>query len=203
MRRTREAAAQTREQLLQAALSCFLEQGYAATTLEEIARRAGITRGAIQWHFGSKADLFNALVREQYQRAARKLSPLYEGGSSPLEMLRQLLLAWLSYPEEDADFRAMLELTVLHTGMLPELQSGVDEKMLAIQAGIAHFAELLRRAREAGEIRAEIVPEQAATAAYGLLIGLSTLWLLAHRSFSLRAHAAEAVEIFIRGLRPS
>nr|BBH92465.1 TetR family transcriptional regulator [Thermogemmatispora argillosa] len=203
MRRTREAAAQTREQLLQAALRCFLEQGYAATTLEEIARRAGTTRGAIQWHFGSKADLFNAVVREQYERAARKLLPLYQRDGSPLATLREILLAWLSYPEEDADFRAMLELTTLRTGMLPELQSGVAEKIQAVEAGIAHFAELLRRARVAGEIRPDIVPEQAAITAYGLIMGLSSLWLLNPRAFSLRACAAEAVEIFIRGLRTS
>ncbi|WP_322480377.1 TetR family transcriptional regulator, partial [Thermogemmatispora sp.] len=143
MRRTQEAAARTREQLLQAALQCFLEHGYAATTLEEIARRAGTTRGAIQWHFGSKADLFNTLVREQYERAARKLQPLYQRDGSPLEKLRQILLAWLSYPEEDADFRAMLELTTMRTGLLPELESGVAEKIQAVQAGIGHFAELL------------------------------------------------------------
>ncbi|RAQ98314.1 TetR family transcriptional regulator [Thermogemmatispora tikiterensis] len=203
MRRTREAAAQTREQLLQAALSCFLEQGYAATTLEEIARRAGTTRGAIQWHFGSKADLFNTLVREQYKRAARKLQPLYQRDGTPLETLRQILLAWLSYPEEDADFRAMLELTTLRTGMLPELQGGIDEKVQAVQASITYFAALLRRAREAGEIRSDIVPERAATAAYSLIIGLTSLWLLNPRAFSLRAYATEAVEIFIRGLRHS
>jgi AcrR family transcriptional regulator len=203
MRRTREAAAQTREQLLRAALSCFQEHGYAATTLDEVARRAGTTRGAIQWHFGSKADLFNTLVREQYERAARKLLPLYRRDSAPLEALREILLAWLSYPEEDADFRAMLELTTMRTGMLPELQSGIEEKVQAVQASIAHFAALLRRAREAGEIRAEVVPEQAATAAYSLIVGLSSLWLLNPSSFSLRAYATEAVEIFIRGLRRS
>ncbi|WP_052889682.1 TetR family transcriptional regulator [Thermogemmatispora carboxidivorans] len=203
MRRTREAAAQTREQLLRAALSCFLEHGYAATTLDEVARRAGTTRGAIQWHFGSKADLFNTLVREQYERAARKLLPLYRRDGAPLETLRAILLAWLSYPEEDADFRAMLELTTLRTGMLPELQSGIEEKVQAVEASIAHFAALLRRAREAGEIRAEVVPEQAATAAYSLIVGLSSLWLLNPSAFSLRAYATEAVEIFIRGLRRS
>ncbi|HEU5383170.1 MAG TPA: TetR family transcriptional regulator, partial [Ktedonobacteraceae bacterium] len=67
MRRTKEEAAITRERLLEAALECFHSKGYSATTLDDIARRAEITRGAIQWHFGSKADLYNTLLRERYQ----------------------------------------------------------------------------------------------------------------------------------------
>ncbi len=49
MRRTKEEAAITREHLLEAALLCFRTKGYASTTLDDIARQAGATRGAIHW----------------------------------------------------------------------------------------------------------------------------------------------------------
>ncbi len=57
MRKTKEEAAETRQALLRAALAVFSRQGYAATRLEDVAHEAGVTRGAIYWHFKSKADL--------------------------------------------------------------------------------------------------------------------------------------------------
>ena len=69
MRRTKEEAAITREHLLNAALVSFSARGYSHTTLDDIARQAGTTRGAIHWHFGNKAELYNTLVREGYARA--------------------------------------------------------------------------------------------------------------------------------------
>ena len=51
MRRKKEDMLITKEQILNAALDCFFEKGYEATSLEEIATRANVTRGAIYWHF--------------------------------------------------------------------------------------------------------------------------------------------------------
>ena len=62
MRRTKEEAAQTRQDLLAAALTIFSQKGYEAARLEDIAEMAGVTRGAIYFHFGNKAGLFMALV---------------------------------------------------------------------------------------------------------------------------------------------
>jgi AcrR family transcriptional regulator len=203
MRRTKVAAALTREQLLQAALQIFRERGYNATTLEEIARRAGTTRGAIQWHFGSKADLFNTLVREQYQRAALRLKELASGGGSPLQTLRLLLVRWLCYAEEDPDFRTMLELTTLHTEIVPELAEGMQEKTQGIRDTVARFAELIRQGMAAGEVRTDIDVQAAATMALGIIYGVTTQWLIDPGAFSLKERAEEMVAIFIRGIARS
>src|SRR5947209_2795587 len=109
MRRTKAEAAITREHLLEAALQCIATKGYAATTLDDIARQAGTTRGAIHWHFGNKAELFNILVRERYMQAATIFQDVYTAGGSPLQQLRRLLIRWFTYPEENTDFRVVLE----------------------------------------------------------------------------------------------
>ena len=62
MRRKKEDMLITKEQILNAAFDCFFEKGYEATSLEEIAKRAGVTRGAIYWHFTDKNDLYRAAV---------------------------------------------------------------------------------------------------------------------------------------------
>ncbi|MGZ9164459.1 MAG: TetR family transcriptional regulator, partial [Anaerolineales bacterium] len=64
MRRTKEEAAVTRATLLKTALSVFSAKGYAAATLDDVATAAKVTRGAIYWHFKSKADLYNTLTQE-------------------------------------------------------------------------------------------------------------------------------------------
>ena len=61
MRRTKHDSEQTRQQILAAARSEFAHRGVTRTTLEHIARSAGVTRGAIYWHFANKAELFRAM----------------------------------------------------------------------------------------------------------------------------------------------
>ena len=62
VRRTKQDAEITRNQLLDAAENVFNEKGVARTSLAEIASAAGVTRGAIYWHFKNKADLFHAML---------------------------------------------------------------------------------------------------------------------------------------------
>ena len=64
MRRTKDEAERTRRRVLQAARKVFARQGVARTSLEQVARAAGVTRGAVYWHFRNKADLFFQM-REQ------------------------------------------------------------------------------------------------------------------------------------------
>lgn len=203
MRRTKEEAAITRARLLEAALTSFHTRGYAATTLDDIARQAGITRGAIQWHFGNKAELYNTLLRESYKEANSAFEEIYKAQGTPLHKLRMILVKWLGYAEENAKFRTMLELVMLKTEVLPELAEGLQQKASGNQATIGFFADLIRQGIQSGEVRPEVHPEVAAMAALGLVNGVTTIWLLDPAAFSLRGSAEETVEIFLRGLRRS
>jgi TetR/AcrR family acrAB operon transcriptional repressor len=83
-RRTKEDALATRDSILDAAELLFVEQGVSRTTLQHIATAAGVTRGAIYWHFLDKGAMFNAHdgTGEDAARAARKL--LGPGQCSPI-----------------------------------------------------------------------------------------------------------------------
>lgn len=70
----KEEAQETRSQILEAAEKAFYERGVARTTLADIATLAGVTRGAIYWHFSNKADLVQAMLdslREPLDEMAR------------------------------------------------------------------------------------------------------------------------------------
>src|SRR5579872_3748718 len=61
VKRTREAAERTRDEIIDAAETLFYEHGVSRTSLEQVARAAGVTRGAVYWHFRNKLDLFEAM----------------------------------------------------------------------------------------------------------------------------------------------
>jgi AcrR family transcriptional regulator len=85
-RRTRAARAQgreAREDLLAAALRVFARRGYGQAGVDEIAKAAGYSKGALYWHFSSKADLLLALLEERIDAPMREMVALLE--SAPLE----------------------------------------------------------------------------------------------------------------------
>ena len=78
-RRTKEDAMATRHKLLDSAENLFQAQGVSRTSLQDIARRAGATRGAIYWHFKDKADLFNAMM----ERVTLPLEACFDAPTAP------------------------------------------------------------------------------------------------------------------------
>lgn len=60
-RKTKKESLETRQDILTAAARVFSTHGVAKTSLNDIAKEAGVTRGAIYWHFENKTDLFNEL----------------------------------------------------------------------------------------------------------------------------------------------
>ncbi len=76
--RQAELRGTARERLLDAAAAEVAEHGYAGTSLQAIAKRAGLTRGAVYWNFKSKPDLFLALLDERIDKPVRQLMKLTE-----------------------------------------------------------------------------------------------------------------------------
>ena len=65
-RRTKEDAEKTRQALMKTALQLFFKKGVTATTLNDIAKAAGVTKGAFYWHFKNKLELIQAIEQDQY-----------------------------------------------------------------------------------------------------------------------------------------
>ena len=110
MRRTKENAEQTRRELLEAALTVFSKNGYAATRLEDIAKAAGVTRGAIYHHFGSKADLYLALIDEAASIGNSAIDQAISEGGTFAEILSRILVYTFNLLEDDRRFREVMAL---------------------------------------------------------------------------------------------
>jgi AcrR family transcriptional regulator len=77
-----QQAAETRARILDAVIASIAEVGLARTTASEIARRAGVTWGAVQHHFGDKEELLAAALEDGFERFARRFDDLDAGDSS-------------------------------------------------------------------------------------------------------------------------
>ncbi len=101
-RRAPEEAALTRDAMIDAAERMFYEKGVARTTLQDIARAAGVTRGAFYWHFKDKGELFCAMldrVRLPFDELVEAISE-NERPAGELESIRRAGLLAIKHMEE-------------------------------------------------------------------------------------------------------
>lgn len=201
MRRTKEEAAITRATLLKTALSVFSTRGYAATTLDDVAKAAKVTRGAIYWHFKSKADLYNTLVQEFSARGAGVVQQAVSEGGMLIEILRRIFVRVCTVIEEDKELRAVMELTLFKTGMDPDLQAGRKKQIEEGNALLQGITEAMRQGIAQGDLRNDIDPADMARAFIAFENGAIQLWLLSPRSFSLKASAESFADVLVAGLR--
>lgn len=201
MRKTKEEAEVTRERLLDAALKVFSKKGYVSTTLDDISREAGVTRGALYWHFkGGKPDIFENLINERSQGAQMITEKVIAEGGSALHLLERILVSILEYLAEDDDFRAVQEMVILKTEVVPELEESMKKKFRLQHESIRSFADLIKRAQDEGDVRKDIDPEVAAVAALSLMSGVTVVWMMDNSLFPLREYAAPVIHTFIEGL---
>lgn len=199
-RRTKAEALQTRERLLAAAEREFLRRGVAQTSLEQVARAAGLTRGALYWHFRNKADLFNAMLQRVTLPLQHEI--LRSGAKTlddPLTQIRQAYRAALHATVADPQARRVFEIALFKVehglalrGVRAQRVSGLHERVQQVERG-------LRRAARLGAVRAALPPRSAALGLEALLIGLIQNWLLDPTAFDLEAVGAQAIDAYLAG----
>jgi TetR/AcrR family acrAB operon transcriptional repressor len=198
VRKSKEEAEATRKALLDAALIVFSQKGYAAARLEDVAEHAGVSRGAIYWHFHSKAELYNTLVDSV--QVEKVIKQAIAEGHSVLDIHRRIMIGLLVLVEEDATYRAVQELVLFKTEVTPELEEGTRTKAAALRETEDRIAQSFRAGIAAGEIRAELDPVIGARAAMTYINGIIFTWLIDQQAFSLREDAPALVDIFLRGI---
>ena len=201
MRRTKEEAAITRKQLLKKALAVFSKKGYTAATLHDIAIEARVTRGAIYWHFGSKSELYNTLIREYSDRGNVIVQQAASEGGTLVDILRRVFIRQLQAIEDDQELRALMELHLFKTGPDPELEEGRQQQIESGAGLIEMVAGIMRQGMEQGLLRSDLDAKDMARSFLALQNGLIHLWLTQPSQFSLKASAEPFADILIAGIQ--
>lgn len=200
-RRTKEDALATRHQLLEAAERMFAEKGVSRTSLQDIAQAAGVSRGAIYWHFKNKADLFNAMMERiilPMEQAMQEIG--IDAGQDPLLELQRAMLATMQNIANDERTRRVFEVATLKVEYVDEL---LAVKARHVQAHADGVREMQRSLQQAAAHRGLTLTMPAALAAQGLqalMVGLIHTWLLAPQAFELVPVAQATVACYLTGL---
>ena len=200
-RRTKEEALETRHAILDAAEREFHLNGVANTSLADVARAAGVTRGAIYWHFKDKADLFDAMM----QRVVLPVELLLDRAGSdptadPLALLKLCMTEVLLRTARDPQAQRVFEIAYYKCEYTGDA-AAVRERHVASQNDCTKIIEKAFRACVAkGALPATVNPKEAAFGALSFVSGVIANWVLDPKSISLERHAASLIDTYFRGL---
>lgn len=201
MRRTKEDAEKTRELILHTALHCFDQQGYETTSLNDIARKVGMTRGAIYWHFKNKADLFRTIAEQYHTEIYGDMEKALTNEHTWCHITRSLLRFFhLLHDDPDcACFFRIMEQAKKHYS--PFLTSVNAEYSTLWQQFSARAIAL---GKDSGDIHPDIDPEWAHLFLLSMIMGLLTLHLHHFSDYpNLMSHSARIIRTNIMLLRSS
>ena len=201
VRRTKEEAMETRSRIMDAAVDVFFERGVANATLNDIATRAAVTRGAIYWHFKNKLDVFDALHdRLQLTFADTILSDLQNDHPHPLLQLERLCTEMLVNLENDQDAFKVLSIMFFKCdysgdmGLFLQIQNERRKKNIEL------FSLYFARAKKHRHLPVDVDPGVLSMALLSYISGLVIDYLRDPSCFVMKENAARFMRLFFRNL---
>jgi AcrR family transcriptional regulator len=138
-------------EILVAALTCFAERGFAATRLDDVALRAGVTKGTLYLYFPNKQQLFEAVIRQALVPSMERGEALLDDADEPAALLMERLMrSWTELALSPAG--AIPKIIISEAGNFPELARFYREEV--VDRGMALMRRVLRLGVERGEFRA-------------------------------------------------
>jgi TetR/AcrR family transcriptional regulator, acrAB operon repressor len=201
-RRTKTEAEATRQQILDAAEVVFSKQGVARSSLADIAARAGVTRGAIYWHFNNKLDVLNALLERVISPIQAVADAIVAAASAdPLRNLRESTVQILQKTAMDKRTQRVFDIVINKCELVDEMAVARESCLACRNRCIQTMERGFRAARRRGQLRAGVTPRAAAIGLHALVEGLISSWMLAPEQFRLASIAAVSVDAYLGGLR--
>ncbi|HZS38404.1 MAG TPA: TetR/AcrR family transcriptional regulator [Polyangia bacterium] len=185
----------TRARLFAAAAAAFTERGYNETTVDEIARRAGVAKGTFFVHFASKASVVIELVKIQTRATERARARALESGGSPVDALRATVLML----GEQAGASRELSRAVLAAGLMSREVGGATDALFG-----EVYKQMIADAREAQRrklVAAKLDPETVASALMASYLGAALHFTSSPRSKELMVVLRPLVEANLDGFR--
>ena len=173
VRKSKEDAQATRELILDHAELLFETRGVSRTSLQDIAVAAGVTRGAIYWHFKDKADVFQAML---------------DLALMPLRLL-----------ETDEHTRRVFTIAMHRTEATEELQPAWLRRQAMVDEYIAEMTLHFKQAAAAGQLRPRAKPQDAAIGLFVLVDGLMHNWTMQPERFKLQAVGRSTLAAYLAG----
>ncbi len=195
VRKTKQEAQATRELILDAAGTLFQRKGVSHTSLSDIACAAGVTRGAIYWHFENKVDLFNQMhARVHLPIESLSKQTASDAEPDPLDRLRDLLVLILRETVHNPRQRQVLEILFHKCEFICEMGELVERQEALHLEAFARTEQSLRNAIARGQLPADLDARKASITIHSYIRGLLSTWLLLPDSFDLAGEAENLID---------
>ncbi|CAM8648261.1 AcrR Transcriptional regulator [Comamonadaceae bacterium] len=203
-RKTKEDALVTRELILDAAERVFHQRGVSRTSLQEIAKDAGLTRGAIYWHFDNKGELFHAMMeRVTLPMMARMTEITPDDEARPLDKIRRNTATALRQVATEPQVRRVFEIAMQKVEYVDEMQEMQQRKISGRNECMDDMQRLLQIAQQLGHIKADAHLRNATIGLFALVGGIKYNWLLDPQAFDLEAVGLATLDAYLAGLKTS
>ena len=198
-RKTKEEAQATRESAVLAALDLFSEKGYARTTFCDIAKKIGMTRGAVYWHFDNKPALLAAMVDYFFNLQEKRVQEHFFEIHS-LEELREAFLEHARAVTEDKRLKKFEFFMTFQMEWSEELLTATHKILDKIRKDpFEKLVAVLRSPLVVRRLRSDIDPSCLAVTLAGLWVGLCKIYLGACPKIDLVSAAADGFDCVMKG----
>ena len=197
MRRTKEESEKTREDILNAAVEVFTAKGVARGTLEDIAKAANVTRGAIYWHFKNKMEIFDAL----HERLNRPLvdmimADIEKDHPEPVAQLRDLCIQLLLGLDKDVQKRKAFVLFMQKCDYTGEFAKCKEKHCAQKAEKMRLFRRYFEKAKKAGKLPKGADPDLLTQAVGCFMKGIIYEYLENPDGFNMKSKAPKLVGLF-------
>ncbi|AMV41570.1 MULTISPECIES: TetR family transcriptional regulator [Paraburkholderia] len=202
VRRTKEEAQETRTRILDAAEQVFAEKGVSRTSLADIAQTAGVTRGAIYWHFANKGELFT----EMFDRVLLPLDELKAASvdpneADPLGRLVEICTVCLRDTANDPHRRRVFDILFHKCEFVEEMGPVMARYQNTMREGLTNIQTCMRNAISKGQLPADMNVPVAASMVHAFISGSLKDMLFVPEVLDFGRHARQMVESMIDALR--
>jgi AcrR family transcriptional regulator len=163
---------ETRRRILEVAAEAFAERGYVGTSLNDVLKASGVTKGGFYFHFPSKEALALATLRHKQEQWSAAVMAAVLRRPRAVEQLDAMVDALCDLHEQDPTCRAVSRLCTEMSEEHPELRPQLTPQFTT---WVDVVASVIRKGQDEGDIRPEVEPAVVAEVAVASFIGLETI----------------------------
>jgi len=201
--RQRRAPAARPPEIIDAALAQFVETGFAGTRLDDVAKRAGLSKAAIYLYFADKIALFEGVVQHAVASNLGQMETMLEGHRGPVAPLLPRILEFMANRIETTPMAAVAKLVISESRAFPEIGRFYLKEVIG--RGLPLMEGLIRRGIDQGEFR-KVDSFMTVRSMMGPML-LAIVWRtvfepIGAEKLDVRALARHHADLMLHALRP-
>ena len=203
-KRRRREKENRKSSILKAARKLFFERGFKSVTVESIARKAELSKGAVYLYFKSKDEIYSQILLDDVDKFHRKVADLFNEGGKASDMLFCLSSTYVDFFLRDRELFRILMTFMLHANH-SNLPEDLQKHIIKSTNKAMVMEKIFQYGIDGGEFSPFINVRQCRNALWGLLNGIISLYIFigseSKRDDLIRSTVNAGLNIFIKGLK--